>query len=126
MGRRRHLPEISSENAMKSSQANRQAVNSIIQGTASEIIKCAMLLVEEELHQNWDSEHPCPRLLLQIHDELIYEVMDTSHTINKFARILKYCMERRTMKAFGISIPLIANLQYGHTWGEMIPFYYHG
>ena len=125
LGRRRYLPDISSEIAGKFSQANRQAVNSIIQGSASEIIKCAMLLVEEELRHTWGLEIYRPRLLLQIHDELIYEVMNTSQAIDRFAHILKNCMEKCTMKAFGITIPLIANLKYGQTWGNMDPYNFY-
>ena len=80
LGRTRHLTDINSDDTAKASYAERQAVNSVIQGTASDIIKLAMANVDRMLSTSWPSHLPAPRLLMQIHDELIYEVPISSST----------------------------------------------
>lgn len=87
LGRVRYLPEINSTDSIKSAMAERQAVNSIIQGTASDIMKYAMILIEKKINLVWKTitlldvqGRPIdkPVLLMQIHDELIYEVPKVS------------------------------------------------
>ena len=73
-GRRRHLPGINSNIFTVRSQAERQAVNSIIQGSAADIQKFAMIYVDHEIERTYGNNPLRPRLLLQIHDELIYEI----------------------------------------------------
>jgi DNA polymerase-1 len=73
MGRRRYLPDLNSNDFNKRSAAERQVVNSIIQGSASEITKYAMLCVERELLSSFSDESR-PKLIVQIHDELFYEL----------------------------------------------------
>lgn len=118
MGRRRHLPDIQSTNSAKKSQAERQAVNSIIQGTASDIIKYAMLCVEEEIDQLSLTSYT--RAVMQIHDELIYEVHESIQ--DNFINIVKRCMENKVQIGLNITVPLITNVNIGINWGTMIAY----
>ncbi|RYG52088.1 hypothetical protein EON67_01970, partial [archaeon] len=76
-GRRRLLPDIGSDIAAKRAYAERQAVNSIIQGSAADIMKAALVLVDRQLRERALGDGS-PRVLLQIHDELLLEC--SSHT----------------------------------------------
>eukprot|EP00602_Paraphysomonas_sp_CaronLab_P012565 CAMPEP_0185040530 /NCGR_PEP_ID=MMETSP1103-20130426/38727_1 /TAXON_ID=36769 /ORGANISM="Paraphysomonas bandaiensis, Strain Caron Lab Isolate" /LENGTH=774 /DNA_ID=CAMNT_0027579881 /DNA_START=309 /DNA_END=2633 /DNA_ORIENTATION=+ len=118
LGRIRSLPDMSSTCAEKRSQAERQAVNSIIQGSASDIIKYAMLRVERELSEQ---KHPFgrPEVVMQIHDELIYDVPERS--CESFVGILRTCMENQVREALGIVVPLIVNIRTGKNWGSLTP-----
>lgn len=118
MGRRRHLPGFQSSDSSKRSQAERQAVNSIIQGSASDIIKYAMLDVEKEIDRS--SLSSSVRIVLQIHDELIYEV-ETSRT-HEFISILKRSMEMNVQRDLSITVPLITNVNVGENWGHLTPY----
>eukprot|EP01038_Epipyxis_sp_PR26KG_P004801 gene4801-6729_t len=144
LGRIRFLPEINSSDQTKSATAQRQAVNSIIQGTASDIIKLAMIQVEKSLDKLWrqndcnyltHSENkdntithllptvPRPSLLMQIHDELIYEIPmnDPQLSLEYFETILRNAMESHIMTTLRLKVPLVANIKYGPSWGELIP-----
>jgi DNA polymerase-1 len=70
LGRRRYLPDLTSDNGQRRQMAERMALNAPIQGSAADIIKVAMLNVERAL----TDEHLSSRLLLQVHDELVLEV----------------------------------------------------
>jgi DNA polymerase I len=70
MGRRRYLPDLTSDNRQRREMAERMALNAPIQGSAADIIKVAMLGVHREL----GSEGLASRLLLQVHDELVLEI----------------------------------------------------
>jgi len=98
-------------------------VNTVIQGTAAEVLKYAMLVVHQEIHQvrdNWETRSEnSPRLLLQIHDELIFEVADTPASVSGFVRLLTSCMEERTRGGLQLTVPLVANIQTGFYWGDM-------
>ncbi|WP_227646786.1 DNA polymerase, partial [Klebsiella pneumoniae] len=74
-GRRLHLPEITSRNAMRRKAAERAAINAPMQGTAADIIKKAMLLVDEWIEREGDGR---VKLLMQVHDELVFEVKESS------------------------------------------------
>jgi DNA polymerase I len=115
MGRRRYLPGIKSSDGSKRSQAERQAVNSIIQGSASDIIKHAMLGVERRIDEL--SLSPGVRAVMQIHDELIFEV--EGGQLHKFVEILKRCMENDVQRSLAIAVPLVTNVNVGENWGEM-------
>nr|WP_320010152.1 DNA polymerase I [uncultured Desulfobulbus sp.] len=100
LGHRRSLPDISSSNRMQREFAERTAINTPIQGTASDIIKLAMLRIHKELLQLELQS----RMLLQIHDELVLEVPD--HEIELVTQLLKEHME----SAMTLRVPLVVHL----------------
>jgi DNA polymerase I len=118
MGRRRYLPGIKSSDGSKRSQAERQAVNSIIQGSASDIIKHAMLGVEKRIDELTLTSSV--RAVMQIHDELIYEV--EASRLHQFVEILKRCMEDDVQRSLSIAVPLVTNVNVGETWGDMATY----
>src|ERR1035438_3384028 len=72
MGRRRYLPDLTSDNRQRREMAERMALNAPIQGSAADVIKVAMLRVDQALQE----EGLGSRMLLQVHDELVFEVAD--------------------------------------------------
>lgn len=122
-GRIRHITDISSTNTSQRSTAERQAVNSIVQGSASDLIKCAMILAHRELHKL------CPTLMirmpLQIHDELIFQVpiedsVESADRAKQIINCLRGVMEQEVAQNFKMKVPLVANLSIGRCWGNMI------
>ena len=107
-GRRRNLPEIKSSNFNMRSFGERVALNMPIQGTAADIIKLAMVRVDDRLNQ----EGLEGRLLLQVHDELIVECPEAEEVAVR--RILKEEMEH----VVDYSVPLIVDAKAGKTWAE--------
>ena len=121
LGRVRSLPDIRSSDTAKAAYAERQAVNSVIQGTASDLIKYAMINVDRQLSTHWPATHPAPRLLMQIHDELIYEVstVENGQLVEAFTALLHRAMEEDVMRALQLTVPLIANIHTGASWGDL-------
>ncbi|MBQ8288206.1 MAG: DNA polymerase I [Clostridia bacterium] len=107
-GRRRYIPELTSSKAMMRAFGERVAMNSPIQGSAADIIKVAMIRVEEALARTGMDA----KLILQVHDELILEVRDDC--VGEAAALLKEEMER----AFDALVPLTAEVSHGKTWFE--------
>lgn len=107
-GRRRYLPDIKSSNFNRRSFAERTAINTPIQGTAADIIKVAMLKVEEALRQAGLKS----RVLLQVHDELVLEVTDGEK--EQAAKLVKDAMEH----AVQLAVPLIADVAWGENWAK--------
>lgn len=107
-GRRRYLPDINSSNFNQRSFAERTAMNTPIQGTAADIIKKAMIDVYNQLRDN----HLRSRILLQVHDELVLEVIDGE--VAKVAEIVQQAMER----AVQLSVPLTADVKIGVNWAQ--------
>ena len=105
-GRRRYLPELSTGKAMMRAFGERVARNMPIQGTAADIIKIAMVRVDERLKK----ENMRSRLILQVHDELIVEA--PGDEAEKAAKILQEEMEN----AVTLSVPLTADAAIGKTW----------
>ncbi len=105
-GRRRYLPELSTGKAMMRAFGERVARNMPIQGTAADIIKIAMVRVDERLKR----ENMQARLILQVHDELIVEAPEAES--EKAAKILQEEMEN----AVALSVPLTADAAIGKTW----------
>ena len=105
-GRRRYLPELSTGKAMVRAFGERVARNMPIQGTAADIIKIAMVRVDERLKR----ENMRSRLILQVHDELIVEA--PGDEAEKAAKILQEEMEN----AVSLSVPLTADAAIGKTW----------
>lgn len=108
-GRRRPLDDLNNRNFNLRSFAERMAVNTPIQGTAADIIKIAMVNIYRDLLPRF----PECRLLLQVHDELIFEVPKAC--LKEFAALVKQYMEQ----AVSLDLPLIADLQSGDDWYNM-------
>ena len=107
-GRRRPVPELKSSNFMQRSFGERVAMNAPIQGTAADIIKIAMIGVDEELRKRKMKS----RLILQVHDELLIEAAEDE--VEEVKAILKDKMEH----AADLSVPLIADMHTGTNWYE--------
>lgn len=107
-GRRRYLPEIGSRNATTRALAERNAVNAPIQGTAADIIKMAMIRVDQKLRAAGLQS----RMVLQIHDELVFEAPRSE--VNELMEIIKREMEN----VITISVPLTVECNYGENWLE--------
>ncbi len=105
-GRRRPLPSIHDKNFNVRSRAEREAINMPIQGSASDIVKIAMLKVDKALKK----EHLKAQLIMQIHDELLFEV--PKDELEKVCKIVKEEMEN----AVELSVPLIAEVGIGKDW----------
>ncbi|MDD2586171.1 MAG: DNA polymerase I [Syntrophomonadaceae bacterium] len=110
--RRRYLPDLNAKNKMVQSFARRMALNTPIQGTSADIIKLAMIKVQQELY----SRHLQARLALQVHDDLILEVPEKE--LEETALLLQSCMEN----ACTLKVPLKVSLQTGPNWYEMETF----
>lgn len=106
LGRRRYLPDIHSRNQVVRSAAERNAVNAPIQGSAADIIKIAMIRIDDELMRRQLQT----RMLLQVHDELVFDVPKTELEIVK--PLIKEAMEN----AFSLAVPLVADLGVGDNW----------
>ncbi len=102
-GRRRFLPDLASKNRAQREFAERTAINTPIQGTAADIIKLAML----RLHQQLKEQNFAGRMILQIHDELVFEVPMAE--LEDVAALVRSTMET----AMPLRVPLVVNLQYG-------------
>jgi len=110
-GRIRPLPGISDRNANIRKAAEREAINMPIQGTASDIVKIAMLHVDEELQRGAFKA----RLLMQVHDELLIEVPDNE--VDAVSSMLKREMEN----AVSLDVPLVADVGVGDNWMDAKP-----
>ena len=108
MGRRRYLPELTASNAMVREFGKRAAMNTPVQGTAADIIKLAMVRVEEALRR----EGLQSRLILQVHDELLLEC--PPEEVATASRILQEAMEG----VITLSVPLSAEVHEGTNWAE--------
>ncbi|WP_417366055.1 DNA polymerase I [Flavobacterium beibuense] len=107
-GRRRYLKDINSQNAVVRGAAERNAVNAPIQGSAADIIKIAMINIHKKLtDENWKS-----KMLLQVHDELVFDVHNSE--LDKIKPMIKHEMEN----AFKMAVPLDVEIGEGHNWLE--------
>ncbi len=109
LGRRRPIPELQSGDPAQRGFGERMAVNSPIQGSAADLIKVAMITVHKKLHD----ELPHVKMILQVHDELIFEVPD--HDLEEAKRLVKQEMED-VGKQLGLSVPLKVDLGVGKNW----------
>ncbi|MDP3963009.1 MAG: DNA polymerase I [bacterium] len=115
-GRRRYIPEMRSTNPMVRRAAERMAINMPIQGTATaDMIKRAMVGIADRLEKERLEERV--RLLLQVHDELVFEIHDHAETLRHAARLIKEEMEQ----VIELSVPLVADIKIGPDWGHMKP-----
>lgn len=106
-GRRLYLPEINSSNAIRRKGAERVAINAPMQGTAADIIKLAMLAIDQEIGDNDDI-----KMIMQVHDELVFEVR--SEKIEFYRQLIKEKMEN----AAKLAVPLIVDVGVGQNWDE--------
>jgi DNA polymerase-1 len=109
LGRRRPIPELQSGDPAQRGIGERMAVNSPIQGSAADLIKVAMINVHKKLHE----ELPHVKIILQVHDELIFEV--PNHDLGEAKRLVKSEMEG-VGKHLGLSVPLKVDLGVGKNW----------
>ena len=106
MGRRRYLPDLQNENKFKREIAERAALNAPIQGSAADIIKLAMLRVDKAMKDVKMKS----RLLLQIHDELLFEYIDSE--LDQLIELVKNEMG----SAYPLKAPLSVNIGHGRSW----------
>ena len=107
-GRRLYLPDIKASNAVMRQAAERTAINAPMQGTAADIIKHAMVDIHQWLHvAGLDA-----RMVLQVHDELIFEITEADREL--LAEGVKF----RMMSAASLRVPLVVDLGYGPNWDE--------
>ncbi len=109
LGRRRRVPGLGSANKTEHAAAERAAFNTVIQGSASDIVKTAMCGIAVLLHDSF----PRSRLLLQVHDELILEADEREQ--EKLISGLRRVMET----ALPLSVPLRVNVDSGPSWGDI-------
>ena len=107
-GRRRYIPDINSHNVNVRLMAERTAVNAPIQGTSADIIKLAMIRVDEKIRE----EGLQSRMVLQIHDELVFDTMPEE--VDR----LKEIVTREMENVVELSIPLTVECNYGNNWLE--------
>jgi DNA polymerase I len=108
LGRRRYLKDINSANAVVRGGAERNAVNAPIQGSAADIIKIAMINIHKRLkNENWQS-----KMLLQVHDELVFDVH------NSELETIKPLIQQEMENAFQLAVPLVVELGEGQNWLE--------
>jgi DNA polymerase-1 len=108
MKRRRYLPDINSANAVVRGFAERNAINAPIQGSAADIIKLAMIRVHNKIQELG----LLSRLILQVHDELVFDVYHTE--IEVMQKLIREEMEQ----AYVCDVPLIVDVNSGQNWLE--------
>ncbi len=107
-GRRLYLPDIKSRNAMRRKASEREAINAPMQGTAADIIKLAMIAVD-----NWIvSEQPNVRMIMQVHDELVFEVHESEQAAaeQKIRALMEQSMQ--------LDVPLKVDVGMGDNWDQ--------
>ncbi len=114
-GRRRQFPEMKSSLPYVRAQAERMAINAPIQGTQADLIKRAMVEVDRKLRESGDREDA--HLLLQVHDELVYEVR--AERAKELGTHIKEVMEQAFPKELTNGVPILADAKQGANWGDM-------
>ena len=107
-GRRLYLPEINSRNGMRRQAAERTAINAPMQGTAADIIKLAMISVDDWL-QNSDMRSV---IIMQVHDELVLEVPEDE------LQVVSEGLKQRMERAATLKVPLLVDVGVGNNWDE--------
>jgi DNA polymerase I len=108
LGRRRPIPEMISRRPQERAHAERVARNTPIQGSAADILKLAMIRVDAGLRTNW----PEARLLLTVHDELVFEVPEPQ--VAEFSDWVR----REMQNVYLLRVPLVVDVGGGRTWGQ--------
>ena len=107
-GRRLYLPDIDSRNVQRRQYAERTAINAPMQGTAADIIKRAMLAVDDWMVR----ERPPASLVMQVHDELVFEVATTA------LEDVTTQVRRLMAGAAALAVPLVVDIGVGLNWDE--------
>jgi DNA polymerase-1 len=108
LGRRRYLPDLGSRNRTLRQAAERMAVNTVIQGTQADLIKKAMLEVDTGLRRDW----PAARMILQVHDELVFEVPEAD------AGVIAQQVGKWMRDVLPLGVPLAVEVGQGRNWRE--------
>ena len=111
-GRRAHYPEIKSSNPQHRAFTERAAINAPIQGSAADIIRRAMIRMDDALAKAGSSA----RMLLQVHDELIFELPETE--VEKTIPVVRDVMENAAMPAVSMAVPLAVDATAADNWDE--------
>src|SRR3954449_1225326 len=111
IGRRRAIPELHAANAALRGAGERMAINMPIQGTAADIVKIAMIRLEDRLVR----EGFAAKMLLQVHDELLLEV--PRDEVDRLVPVLRETMEN----ALPLDVPLTVDVKVGDDWESMTP-----
>ncbi|MCK5245898.1 DNA polymerase I, partial [Candidatus Bipolaricaulota bacterium] len=109
LGRRRPLPNLKSRNMQQRNFDRRNAVNTPIQGSAADLIKLAMIRIDERIR----TETPSLKMTLQIHDELVFEVPES--LLESSIAMIRDGMEN----AYRLNLPLTTKIRTGAHWGEL-------
>jgi DNA polymerase-1 len=112
LGRRRYIPEINNKNQAIRQFAQRQAVNAPIQGSASDLIKMAMIETARKISES-DLK---TKMILQIHDELLFDVPKDETQV--FASLVRKCMEH----CLTLDVPVKVDIKIGKNWSKMEPY----
>jgi DNA polymerase-1 len=108
-GRIRPIPDINSKNATQRGFAERTAVNTPLQGTAADLIKLAMIRIDEEIRKRGMKS----RMTLQVHDELVFEVPETE------VEMMKPLVREHMENAHALEVPLLVEIGVGPNWRDM-------
>jgi DNA polymerase-1 len=111
-GRRIHLPGINDKNPARRNYAERQAINAPIQGTAADIIKRAMIRIPDMLQEKKLGAD----MLLQVHDELLFEVPDAQ--VEETIAAVRAVMEGAVGPAITLAVPLVVDAGVGDNWDQ--------
>ena len=114
-GRKTHITGINDKNFNVRNFQERAAINAPIQGSASEIMRMAMIRLDDEIS---DKKNNNPKMLLQIHDELIFEV-EEKNIINSSKIIKKIMTSVKDSNLHSFSIPLLVDINSGDNWGQL-------
>lgn len=110
LGRKRYLPNINSKIVMLAKAAERAAINAPIQGTAADMIKLAMIKIDQLIQSQYADR---VKMLLQVHDELVFEL--PKNLVTEFATAIKPLMEN----VLDLSVPIVVDAKVGENWEEM-------
>lgn len=110
-GRRRYVPELKAENVQLRNAGERMAVNHPVQGTAADIIKKAMIAVDEKIRQSWGDDI---KMILQVHDELVFEVPESR------AKELAPQIQEIMKTIVHLDVPLEVTVGTGNRWGSLL------
>ena len=105
----RYIPEINSKIYMQREFAKRVAMNTPIQGSAADIIKIAMILVDAEI----EKQHLKSKMIVQVHDELVFEVEKGEEDI------LQQIVRDKMQNAYKMNVPLVVDDSFGKNWYEV-------
>lgn len=108
MGRRRYLKDINSANAVVRGFAERNAINAPIQGSSADMIKVAMIKIQDEFIK----KNIKTKMILQVHDELVFDLLKEEE------KVVRHIVEENMMNAIKIDVPVVVDMNTGDTWLE--------